>query len=211
MSTIDGDYVPLMREELSVTGDDLRAPQWRADEIAPDRRFTVAIIGAGMSGILAAHRLRQAGVEFVIYEKNHDVGGTWLENTYPGCRVDVSNHVYSYSFAQRNDWPYYFSPQPELLDYFRTCADEFGVREHVRFGHEVTAMTWSDDAQVWTLEIDGPDGENDTRRSMRSSPRSASSTVRTCRPSTAWTTSPGRRSIPLGGTTMSTSTTSTWW
>jgi 4-hydroxyacetophenone monooxygenase len=156
---IDADYVPLMREELSVTGDDLRAPQWRADELAPDRSFPVAIIGAGMSGILAGHRLKQAGVDVVIYEKNDDVGGTWLENTYPGCRVDVSNHVYSYSFAQRNDWPDYFSPQPELLDYFRTCADEFGVREHIHFGHEVTAMTWSDDDHVWTLEIDGPDGE----------------------------------------------------
>lgn len=157
--SIAADYVPLMREELSVTGDDLRAPRWRADRLAPDRPFSVAIIGAGMSGILATHRLRQAGIDVVVFEKNHDVGGTWLENTYPGCRVDVSNHVYSYSFAQRIDWPYYFSPQPELLEYFRTCADEFGVREHVRFGHEVTAMTWSDDDRMWTVEIDGPDGE----------------------------------------------------
>jgi 4-hydroxyacetophenone monooxygenase len=156
---VDVDYVPLMREELSVTGDDLRAPQWRAGELAPDRTFPVAVIGAGMSGILAAHRLQQAGVPYVVYEKNDDVGGTWLENTYPGCRVDVSNHVYSYSFAQRNDWPYYFSPQPELLDYFRTCADEFGIREHIRFGHEVTSLTWSDNDQQWTLEVSGPDGE----------------------------------------------------
>jgi 4-hydroxyacetophenone monooxygenase len=156
--TIDADYVPLMREELSVTGDDLRAPRWTVDEIAPGRDFPVAIIGAGMSGILAAHRLRQAGIEVVLFEKNHDIGGTWLENTYPGCRVDVSNHVYSYSFAQRNDWPDYFSPQPELLDYFRTCADEFGIHPLVRFHHEVRSMTWSDDDQNWTLEIDSPDG-----------------------------------------------------
>jgi 4-hydroxyacetophenone monooxygenase len=161
--SIDTDYVPLMREELSVTGDDLRAPKWHADQLAPGRAFSVAIIGAGMSGILAAHRLKQAGIDVVVFEKNHDVGGTWLENTYPGCRVDVSNHVYSYSFAQRNDWPYYFSPQPELLEYFRTCADEFGVREHVRFGHEVTAMTWSGDELVWTLEIDGPE-EDETQQ-----------------------------------------------
>ena len=155
---IDAEYVPLIREELSVTGDDLRAPQWRADELAPGRSFPVAIVGAGMSGILAGHRLRQAGLDVVIFEKNHDVGGTWLENTYPGCRVDVTNHVYSYSFAQRDDWPDYFSPQPELLEYFRSCADEFGFREHIRFGHEVTAMAWSDDDQVWSVEVAGPDG-----------------------------------------------------
>ncbi|MEP6296830.1 MAG: NAD(P)/FAD-dependent oxidoreductase, partial [Ilumatobacter sp.] len=162
---IGAEYVPLMREELSVTGEDLRAPTWRAADLAPDRSFPVAIIGAGMSGILAGHRLKQAGVDFVIYEKNHDLGGTWLENTYPGCRVDVSNHVYSYSFAQRNDWPYYFSPQPELLDYFRTCADEFGLREHMRFGHEVTSMTWSDDDREWTLDVDGAEGESTHRAS----------------------------------------------
>ena len=156
--TIDREYVGLMREELAVTGDDLRAPQWTLDELAPDREFPVVIVGAGMSGILAAHRLGQAGVPYVVFEKNDDVGGTWLENTYPGCRVDVSNHVYSYSFAQRNDWPQYFSPQPELLDYFRTCADEFGIREHVRFGHAVTAMSWSDTDQQWTIEVAGPDG-----------------------------------------------------
>lgn len=155
---ISSDYVGLMREELSVTGDDLRAPQWTAADVAPDREFPVVIIGAGMSGILAAHRLNQAGVSYVVFEKNHDVGGTWLENTYPGCRVDVSNHVYSYSFAQRNDWPFYFSPQPELLDYFRTCAKEFGVVDHVRFGHEVESMEWSDDEQQWTLTVSGPDG-----------------------------------------------------
>ena len=158
--TIDAAYVPLMREELSVTGNDLRAPTWHTDDVAPGRSFPVAIIGAGMSGLLAGHRLRQAGVDFLIFEKNDDVGGTWLENTYPGCRVDVSNHVYSYSFAQRNDWPNYFSSQPELLDYFRTCADEFGVREHIRFGHEVSAMTWSDDDQRWTLKVNAPNSES---------------------------------------------------
>ena len=95
------------------------------------------IIGAGMSGLLAAHRLQQAGVPFVILEKNDDVGGTWLENTYPGCRVDNPNHNYSYSFAQRHDWPLHFSTQDVLLDYFRRCADAFELREHIRFATEV--------------------------------------------------------------------------
>ena len=72
----------------------------RRPRLRPTPRSMSSIIGAGMSGILAAIRLKQAGVPFVILEKNHDVGGTWLENTYPGARVDVSNVFYSYSFAQ---------------------------------------------------------------------------------------------------------------
>src|SRR5690606_39384816 len=71
-------------------------------------------ICAGMSGLLAGYRLKQAGIDFVIVEKNDDVGGTWYENTYPGCRVDNPNHNYSYSFAQRHDWPYHYSTQPVL-------------------------------------------------------------------------------------------------
>ena len=86
----------------------------------------------GMSGLLAAHRLQQAGIDFVILEKNDDVGGTWYENVYPGCRVDNPNHNYSYSFAQRHDWPYHFSTQDVLLDYFERCADTFALRDRIR-------------------------------------------------------------------------------
>jgi 4-hydroxyacetophenone monooxygenase len=146
------EYVPLMLEELSVTGDDLRQPTWTKDELAPQRPFKVVIVGSGMSGILAAHRLLQAGVEVQILEKNSDVGGTWLENTYPGCRVDSANHVYSYSFAQRHDWPLHFSTQDVLLDYFRSCADRFGVREKVDFNTEVETMRWDATAQEWVIE-----------------------------------------------------------
>src|SRR5690606_5331515 len=117
---------------------------WRLDQLAPDRPFEVLIIGAGMSGILAGHRLNQAGVPYVIVEKNEDVGGTWFENTYPGCRVDNPNHNYSYSFAQRHDWPLHFSTHDVLHDYFRQCADVFGVRDHVRFGTEVVSAVWDD-------------------------------------------------------------------
>ena len=130
-------YLPLLEEELAYRGEDRRAPGWHKDDVAPDVDFRVVIIGAGMSGLLAAHRLQQAGVPFVILEKNDDVGGTWLENTYPGCRVDNPNHNYSYSFAQRHDWPLHFSTQDVLLDYFQRCADVFGLREHIRFATEV--------------------------------------------------------------------------
>lgn len=146
-------YLPLLEEELSYRGEDRRAPTWHKDDIAPDLDFKVAIIGAGMSGILAAHRLRQAGVPFVILEKDADVGGTWFENNYPGCRVDNPNHNYSYAFAQRHDWPYHFSTQNVLLEYFKRCAETFGVLPHVRFNTEVVSASWDDDSATWTLQV----------------------------------------------------------
>jgi 4-hydroxyacetophenone monooxygenase len=146
------DYLELLRDELAL-GEDLRAPTWTKGELAPDRPFRVAVIGAGMSGLVAAHRLRQAGVDVVVLEKNDDVGGTWLENSYPGCRVDVSNLFYSYSFAQRADWPQHFSTQEVLLDYFRGVADEQGLRPLIRFGTEVTAVELDESTMDWTLRL----------------------------------------------------------
>ncbi|MEO7572871.1 MAG: NAD(P)/FAD-dependent oxidoreductase, partial [Acidimicrobiales bacterium] len=152
------DYLELLREELAL-GEDLRSPDWHKDDVAPDRPFRVAVIGAGMSGLVAAHRLQQAGLDVVVVEKNDDVGGTWLENSYPGCRVDVSNLFYSYSFAQRADWPEHFSSQPVLLDYFRSVADGFGLRPLMRFGTEVTSAEFDESSTTWRLHLRTPEGD----------------------------------------------------
>jgi 4-hydroxyacetophenone monooxygenase len=85
------ELLPLLAEEIVLAGEDPKAPGWTKDVLAPDVDVRVAIIGAGLSGLLAAYRLSQAKVPFVIYEKNSEVGGTWFENTYPGCRVDVAS------------------------------------------------------------------------------------------------------------------------
>lgn len=151
--TLTDPYVPLLREELALDGEDLRAPSWHKDGVAPGVDFTVAIVGSGMSGIAAAHRLLQAGVPVTIYEKNPDVGGTWFENTYPGCRVDVASHFYSFSFAQTPEWPQLFSSQQVLLDYFRSCVEHLGLRQHIRFGTEVLAAEWDDERQLWRLQL----------------------------------------------------------
>ncbi len=156
------EYLPLLEEELALRGDDRRAPQWHKADVAPETDFRVAVIGAGMSGLLTAHRLTQAGVDVVVLEKNPEVGGTWYENQYPGCRVDNPNHNYSYSFAQRHDWPLHFSTQDVLLDYFRDCAQEFGVRDRIRFDTEVVSATWHDDDAAWTLVVRTTDGTEDT-------------------------------------------------
>ncbi len=159
---VSDEYLPLLLEELAFAESDARAPDWRMEQLAPGRELRVAIIGAGMSGILAAYRLKQAGVPCTVIEKNGDVGGTWFENTYPGARVDSSNHAYSYSFAQKLDWPYHHSTQEVLLEYFRDCADAFGVREDIRFNTEVLSATFDEARCVWTLKLRGPGGTEET-------------------------------------------------
>lgn len=151
-------YLPLLEEELAYRGEDRRAPQWTVDQVAPGTDFHVVIIGAGMSGILAAHRLQQAGVRFTILDKNADVGGTWHESVYPGCRVDNPNHNYSYSFAQRHDWPFHYSTQGVLQDYFSSCADAFGIRPHIQFNSPVRSATWNEATATWTVRYTTPDG-----------------------------------------------------
>ena len=124
----------------------------------------MGIVGAGMSGIIAAHRLRQAGVEVIVFEKNEDVGGTWLENDYPGCRVDIQNHFYSYATAQTPDWPQYHSPQPVLLEYFRTCIERFGVADCIRYSTEVLGARWDENECAWFVDTSSAGREPETHR-----------------------------------------------
>jgi len=152
-------YGEFLTDELAIEGKSSKDPDWSTPELkAAARRLNVLVIGAGMSGILAAIRLTQAGVPFEIVDKNADVGGTWLENTYPGCRVDSSNHMYSYSFEPNHFWPQHFSTQPVLLDYFRGVAARHDVRKKVRFQTTVEEMVWDQARAVWKVRLKTPAG-----------------------------------------------------
>ncbi|HEY9216701.1 MAG TPA: NAD(P)/FAD-dependent oxidoreductase [Phenylobacterium sp.] len=152
-------YADFLMDELAISGESSKDPRWDQPQLkATARRMKVLVVGAGMSGILAGIRLSQAGVDFEILEKNADVGGTWLENTYPGCRVDSSNHMYSYSFEPNHLWPQHFSTQPVLLDYFRGVADRYGLRKKIRFQTSVEEMTWDEDAGLWRVSVQTADG-----------------------------------------------------
>ena len=105
----------------------------------------IVVVGTGFAGIGMAVRLKQAGYDdFVVLERADDVGGTWRDNTYPGCRCDVPSHLYSFSFAPNPEWSSTFSPQPEIEDYLRKVTDRFGIRPHIRFGHAVETARWED-------------------------------------------------------------------
>ncbi|MGW6905710.1 flavin-containing monooxygenase [Streptomyces sp. NPDC054940] len=162
MGSDTGDLLDLLADEIALPEDDPKAPDWTLQELSPGADFDVAVIGAGFSGLLAAHRLAQAGVPVVLYEKNEDVGGTWFENTYPGCRTDVASHLYNYSFAPSTDWPDHFCRSETVLEYLREFAKESGVAERVRFGTEVRELRWDDTERRWHLTLRGPDGATRT-------------------------------------------------
>src|SRR5690242_15805860 len=152
-------YIPFLIEELALEGKDPKEPHWPAAITEAQRKkLHVLIIGAGMSGILAAIRLKQAGVPFTIVDKNKDVGGTWLENAYPGCRVDNPNHMYSYSFEPYHDWPQHFSTQPVLYEYFRTVADKYGLRKFIRFETSMEEAAFDERRSIWTATLRTADG-----------------------------------------------------
>ncbi|GLF99469.1 flavin-containing monooxygenase [Streptomyces yaizuensis] len=113
----------------------------------------VAVIGAGFGGIGAAVRLRREGItDFVVLERADSVGGTWRDNSYPGCACDVPSHLYSFSFAPNPDWPRTFSGQEHIRAYLERVTDIFRIRPHVRLGHEVLQVTWDPDELRWTIE-----------------------------------------------------------
>jgi 4-hydroxyacetophenone monooxygenase len=159
---VPDEYVPMMLEEMELTGRDERAFDWHAVPAAARAEFPVVVIGCGQSGLLAGIRLKEAGIPFTILEKNAGVGGTWYENSYPGCRVDVGNHFYCYSFEPSDHWTEFFSQQPELQAYFERVMDHHGVRPHVRFETEVVSARWDERRGIWSVRIRNKDGSEET-------------------------------------------------
>ncbi|MQA01266.1 MAG: SidA/IucD/PvdA family monooxygenase [Streptosporangiales bacterium] len=149
------DFEPMMAEELGF------APA-RSRVVDTERAagFPVVVIGAGVSGLAATVKLRELGVPVTVLEKNATVGGTWLENRYPGAGVDTPSHLYSFSYFPRR-WTAHFAKRDELARYLEEFADHFELWPHIRLRHEVTAIEWDDTAQRWTVTVVGPDGGTD--------------------------------------------------
>ena len=149
---VAGRLAGLFFDDLQFEGGDSGEICW-GDEISDSQRATtpVVVMGCGMGGILAGIRLRQAGLPFVIVDKNSGPGGTWWENRYPGARVDVGSHQYCFSFEPAEFWSEYYCQQPELRAYFEMVVDRYDLRPHCRFDTAVTELVWQDESATWRV------------------------------------------------------------
>jgi 4-hydroxyacetophenone monooxygenase len=145
------EYEQMMREEMGF----YQAPAPVVPEADPG--FTAIVIGAGISGVVAALRLREAGIPFVVLERGEDVGGVWRTNTYPGAGVDTPSYLYSFSFFPRA-WSTHFSKGEEVAGYIADMVEHYDLRPHIRFGVEVGAASYDEKSQSWTLLAHDRDG-----------------------------------------------------
>src|SRR5437879_2464437 len=149
---VPDDWVELMLEELELDGVDARRIQVSASD-EKKQQFPVLVIGCGQSGLLAGIRLKEAGIPFTIIEKNAGPGGTWWENSYPGCRVDVGNHFYCYSFEPSDHWTEFFAQAPELRQYFVDVLHRHDIDSSVQWETEVVRCVWDDDSATWAVTV----------------------------------------------------------
>ena len=151
---IPAEYAEMMSHKLrryaGATPDPVRLPA----------AFRALIIGAGMSGVAAAIRLEQAGVPYVIIEKQDQAGGVWHSHHYPGCGVDTPGHLYSYTFAG-GDWTRYFPSQEQVEGYFQRVAKDFGVADKVRYGTECVLTRYDESTRAWRSRLRLPDGSEE--------------------------------------------------
>ncbi|OAL56021.1 FAD/NAD(P)-binding domain-containing protein [Pyrenochaeta sp. DS3sAY3a] len=131
--------------------------QYAPEPLGHPRPVRVAIIGAGVSGIAAVKMFKEkfqgTSAELVLYEKNSDVGGTWLENRYPGCACDVPAHAYTYSWEGNPNWSKAYVGAVELFDYFKSRAVAYGVEDFVHLNHLVEQAIWKEDEGLWELQV----------------------------------------------------------
>lgn len=153
--------IDMMREQL---GHEEPSLTWHKNDLAPERNFTVAIIGAGQSGLAMARSLSSFGIDYVLFERQNSVGGVWASNTYPGCRLDTNNLSYSFSHYQDSGWRDYYTQRGDLWNYYRSYADDYGIAPNIEFSKEVVEAAYSDERAEWNLVVNNvEDGTTETR------------------------------------------------
>ena len=149
---VTDEFVDYIAADLRLTDVDQNGPVLTST--AEQRAgFPVIVIGCGESGLLAGIKLKEAGIPFVIVEKQSGVGGTWLANRYPGCRVDIASQYYTYSFEPTDHWEHHYATQPEILGYLENVMARYEIADHVRFDTVVSGATWDEATSTWQVKI----------------------------------------------------------
>ncbi|GAB1310989.1 Sterigmatocystin biosynthesis monooxygenase stcW [Madurella fahalii] len=119
------------------------------------RHVRIVGIGAGASGLnmIRTLRLNLSNYDIVVYEKNADVGGTWFENRYPGCRCDVPSHSYQFSWRPKKDWTNFFATAEEIEEYLCKICDEEHMRDSIKTSHQVVSAEWNEKGGQWELVV----------------------------------------------------------
>jgi hydroxyversicolorone monooxygenase len=120
-----------------------------------NRPLKAITIGAGVSGILTAYKIQKhlQNIELKVYERNADIGGTWLLNKYPGCACDIPSHAYTYSFALNPDWPSFFSPAKDIWNYLDRVCKTWNLRKYMTFSTEVLSCHWQEETSKWKVNL----------------------------------------------------------
>ncbi|OCK72846.1 FAD dependent oxidoreductase [Lepidopterella palustris CBS 459.81] len=134
-----------------------RGVDWTKDAPPPPKEIItshkVVIIGAGLSGIAAAIQLKRLGIPYVVIERQENLGGTWLWNSYPECRVDTLSYLFQYKFEKNYKWPEFFAARQDTLNYLEHVAAKYGVKEDFQFNKEVVAAVWDEASSSWQLKV----------------------------------------------------------
>ncbi len=157
-SDIAPEYIPMMMEEMSCF-EGIKNLDPDGQSISASNKLNVVIIGAGMSGICAAIKLQERNIPYTIIEKHSDVGGIWLENSYPGCGVDTASHIYAFCSDPNHNWSRHFSLRDEVLQYFKDCAHKNDIKKNIRFNTEVIRAKYNTDSADWQLTVSTSDGK----------------------------------------------------
>lgn len=167
MNLCAGEEIPDKHVEVSLEESGLikRQTRWSNDKPPANiENYNVLVIGAGLGGLMAAVRLREMGLPYTMVEKNKGVGGTWYANHYPGVRIDVPSHFYSYPWENDYHWEHVFAPQAEIQAYFQMVAEKYQVLDTIQFETEVVATRWLDDENLWEATLRTQDGTESTVR-----------------------------------------------
>jgi 4-hydroxyacetophenone monooxygenase len=152
--SVDDSYGQMFSEEF---GRRIGAADSAGRPVNPSGEFRVLVIGAGVSGIIAAHRLRELGLSYLLVDKHDAPGGNWLDNRYPGGGVDTPSHLYSYSFAP-HDWGYHFELREALEEYFSKSFDLVGARRNTRFRTSAVRTEYDEATARWMVTLRSADG-----------------------------------------------------